>query len=71
MNIIGVLKEALEWVNSWNKDKTGRLRREIKALEGKIKRLQARPPTKGTVDKIWKLKKQIKIKKDYLIQGAK
>ncbi len=71
MSWISAIKEALRWTNNWNEDKAGRLRREIKALEEKAKKLQKSPPSKGIVKKVWKLKKQIKKKKDYLIQGAK
>ena len=71
MDIIGAIKEFFRAFNNWEEDKEGRLRREIKALEEKIKKIQSGPPTKGGVAKIVKLKKEVKTKKDYLIQGAK
>ena len=71
MSILGTIKEALKAWNNWDEDKEGRLRREIKALEEKVKKIQHGPPNKGNVKKILKLKKQINKKKNYLIQGAK
>ena len=71
MSIIGFIKELLRAGSNWHEDKAGRLRREIKGLKKKVKKIQKSSPTKGRVKKILNLKRKIKEKESYLIQGAK
>jgi len=71
MSRVKAIGEIFKSWNLWNEDKSGRLRREINALKEKINKIQEKPATIKRVAKIIKLNEKLKVKREYLIQGAK